>query len=268
LEREEGAVHFAGFSGGDRTTLDLPAVQEHLLEQVTAAAAGKPVVLVLANGSALSVDWAAEHVPAILESWYPGQHGDAVADILFGNYNPAGRLPVTFYKSVTDLPDFSDYSMQAAPAGRTYRYFTREPLFPFGYGLSYTTFEYSNLQIYPNPSTSSGVTASVSVKNTGSVAGDEVVQLYLDRPKATDQPHKALVGFLRVPLQAGESKTVEFTVTPQQLSTVDESGKRMVQPETITLQAGGSSANGLMREVTLGGEAAAPEYRMVAPTAK
>lgn len=201
LEGEEMRVPVAGFSGGDRLTLDIPAVQEELLEKVSAV--GKPVVLVLMNGSAVAIDWAQDHVPAIVEAWYPGQAGGAVADVLFGDYNPAGRLPVTFYKSVEQLPPFTDYSMK----NRTWRFFTGEPLYPFGYGQSYTSFAYDKLKVKAGRETR----VSVEVRNTGGREGEEVVQLYLEKPV------KALVGFRRVALQAKERKTVEFTLTPEQL---------------------------------------------------
>src|SRR5438445_13864623 len=166
-------INAEGFSGGDRTSLDLPHAQEHLLHELVAS--GKPVVLVLMNGSALAVNWADQHVPAILEAWYPGQEGGtAVAEALAGDFSPGGKLPLTFYKSVDQIPAFEDYNMH----GRTYRYFTGEPLYPFGYGLSYTTFEYSNLSFDTSSvGANDDLTASVEVKNTGSVASDEVVQV-------------------------------------------------------------------------------------------
>ena len=202
LEGEEMKVPVAGFSGGDRLTLDIPAVQEELLEKVTAV--GKPVVLVLMNGSAVAINWAHDHVPAIVEGWYPGQAGGtAIADALFGDYNPAGRLPVTFYKSVDQLPAFTDYSMK----NRTYRFFTGQPLYPFGYGLSYTSFGYRNLTIAPGKQ----VRVSVEVENTGGRDGDEVVQLYVTAPV------RALAGFRRIALKSKERRTVEFTLLPTQL---------------------------------------------------
>jgi beta-glucosidase len=268
-EREEHVISVEGFEGGDRTSLDLPGVQEDMLEAVMESAGNKPVILVLTSGSALSVNWAKEHVPAILEAWYPGQRGgDALADVLFGNYNPAGRLPVTFYKSVTDLAPFTDYNMHAGP-GRTYRYFTGEPLWPFGYGLSYTSFDYTNVKAPTTVPTTENVTISTEVKNTGKRDGDEVVQLYLVRDAGPDGlPLKTLAGFQRVSLKAGETKTVEFTLTPQQLSTVDKTGKRSVQPGPLTLQVGPNSATGTKQPLTLTGAAVVPEYRFVAPVVK
>ena len=200
LEGEEMPVQLEGFAGGDRVEIGLPRVQEDLMKKVVAL--HKPCVLVLLNGSALAVNWARDHVPAIVELWYPGQAGGtALADVLFGDYNPGGRLPVTFYKSADQLPPFSDYSMK----GRTYRFFEGEPLFPFGYGLSYTTFAYRNLVLPKQAGAGDAVKVSVDVANTGAVAGDEVVELYLKR---------SLAGFRRVSLAPGASKTVEFTLPP------------------------------------------------------
>jgi len=233
VEGEEGS------GGGDRENLDLPGVQEDLLEAL--AATGKPVVLVLQNGSALSINWAAEHVPAIVEAWYPGEEGGtAVANILFGDFSPAGRLPVTFYKSAKDLPAFTDYTMQ----GRTYRYFMGTPLYPFGYGLSYTKFEYSALKAPARVKPGKSVKVSVDVKNMGDKASDEVVELYLQPVPAPNvrmaaMPRLALAGFRRVPLAPGETKTVSFTLTPQQLLLVDMQGKRDVNPGSWKIYAGG-----------------------------
>src|SRR5262249_10309497 len=174
LEGEEMRVSVEGFLGGDRTSIDLPKVQERLLEAVSAA--GKPVVLVLTGGGALGVNWAAEHVGAIVQLWYPGEEGGtALADVLFGDYNPAGRLPVTFYKSADQLPPFDDYRM----AGRTYRYFTGEPLFRFGDGLSYSSYAYSSLQVPKQVRAGQDISVRVRVTNVGKVPGDEVVQIYV-----------------------------------------------------------------------------------------
>ena len=198
LEGEEMKVPVEGFSGGDRVSLGIPKAQEDLMRAVVAT--GKPVVLVLLNGSAVAINWAKDNIPAIVEAWYPGQAGgDAIADVLFGDYNPSGRLPVTFYKSADQLPAFDDYSMK----GRTYRFFTGEPLFRFGDGLSYTKFAYSKLTV-------KGVDVSVEVQNTGKVAGEEVVQLYLSRTGGT--AIRSLAGFERIALKAGERKTVKFAV--------------------------------------------------------
>src|SRR5450755_362630 len=204
LEGEEMKVQVEGFSGGDRVSLGIPRVQEALLRAVSAL--GKPVVLALLNGSAVAVNWAREHVPAIVELWYPGQAGGtALADVLFGDYNPGGRLPVTFYKSEDQLPPFDDYSMK----GRTYRFFEGEPLYPFGYGLSYTAFTYRNLQAPDEARAGGPVKISVEVENSGKRDGDEVVQLFVKHPGVV----RELQGFERVPLRAGEKKTIEFTVT-------------------------------------------------------
>jgi beta-glucosidase len=203
LEGEEMKVQVEGFSGGDRVRLGIPHVQEALLQRVSAL--GKPVVLVLLNGSAVAVNWAREHVPAIVELWYPGQAGGtALADVLFGDYNPAGKLPVTFYKSEDQLPPFDDYSMK----GRTYRYFKGDPLYPFGYGLSYTTFTYRSLRAPDAARAGSPVKVSVEVENSGRRDGEEVVELYMEHPGVV----RELQAFERVPLRAGEKKTVEFTV--------------------------------------------------------
>lgn len=229
-------VPLEGFRGGDRTEISLPKSQEALLKAVVAT--GKPVVVVLLSGSALAVNWANDNVPAILEAWYPGgEGGTAIADVLFGDYNPAGRLPVTFYKSVDQLPPFTDYSMQ----GRTYRYFKGEPLYPFGYGLSYTTFRYSNLQIEPKAARA-GETVKVSadVMNSGDRAGGEVVQLYLTDIAATAPvPIRALVGFERVSLRPGEKRRVTFMITPRQMSLIDDHGKRVIEPGEFSISVGG-----------------------------
>jgi beta-glucosidase len=191
----------------------MPRSQEDLLKAVSAL--GKPVVLVLMNGSALAVNWARDHVPAIVEAWYPGQAGGAaLADVLFGDYNPAGRLPVTFYKSVDQLPPFTDYHMK----GRTYRYFEGEPLFPFGYGLSYTSFAYRKLTVPKQVSAGADARVSVEVENTGAVAGEEVVQLYLSGA-APNEPLRSLEGFQRIALRPKERKTVDFTIPARQLAT-------------------------------------------------
>src|ERR1022692_3394216 len=207
LEGEEMKVPVPGFQGGDRVDLALPAAQEALLEKV--AALGKPVVLVLLNGSALAVNWASEHVPALLEAWYPGQAGGAaIADVLFGDYNPAGRLPVTFYQSADQLPPFDDYSMK----GRTYRYFQGEPLYAFGYGLSYTTFAYGKLDCPERAPANHDVPVSVEVRNTGKLDGDEVVQLYVKHGGV-----RSLEGFRRIALRVGEHRTLKFVLKASQL---------------------------------------------------
>jgi len=239
LEGEEMKVDLSGFKGGDRTSLDLPAIQVEMLKKLKAL--GKPIVLVLMNGSPLSINWADENIPAILEAWYPGQEGGtAIADILFGNYNPGGRLPLTFYKSLDQIPPFEDYNME----GRTYRYFHDEPLYPFGYGLSFTEFEYSELEIPDNASTSEEITINVKLTNTGIYHGDEVVQLYvkhLNYPYPV--PIHALQGFKRVHLKAGEQKTIAFTLSPRQLSLIDDNNQRIVMPGRIQVFVGGHQPN-------------------------
>ena len=237
IEGEEMKVQAEGFSGGDRTKIDLPAPQEQLLEKIQAT--GKPLVLVLMNGSALAVNWADEHVPAIVEAWYPGEEGGtAVAGLLAGDFNPGGRLPVTFYKSVEQLPAFDDYSMSK----RTYRYFDGEPLYPFGYGLSFTKFEYANAHAEKGGSNS--VTLSVDVKNSGSKAGDEVVQVYLTHLGVPAAPLRGLKGFKRIHLQAGQKQTVQFTLGDRDLSTVDEAGKRLIVPGKVQVWVGGGQPTG------------------------
>ena len=235
LEGEEMQVDVPGFKGGDRIDLGLPSVQEELIKAV--AAVGKPVVLVLLSGSAVSVNWEAEHIPAILETWYPGQAaGTALADVLFGDYNPAGRLPVTFYKSASQLPPFTSYNME----GKTYRYFRGEPLFPFGHGLSYTTFAYSNLRVPQTVRAGDNATIAVEVRNTGNREGEEVVQLYVTEVGASAPvPIRSLQGFRRVQLGAGEKTTVAFTLTPRQMSIINSEAKRVQEPGTIEVSVGG-----------------------------
>ena len=235
VEGEEMRVAIDGFDGGDRTSLDLPAPQQALLEKVVAT--GTPTVLVLINGSALSVNWADEHVPAIIEAWYPGgQGGDAVARAIAGDFSPAGRLPVTFYRSADDLPAFHDYGM----SGRTYRYYGGEVLYPFGYGLSYTTFAYGRPRL-PSTRVRAGepVTVRVDVTNTGARAGEEVVQLYVSRPGVEGAPIRSLAGFERIALDRGETRTVSFTLDSRALSTVDAQGLRSVEPGRVDLWVGG-----------------------------
>jgi len=239
VEGEEGqreGVAGGRRSRGDRDDLNLPSVQEKLLQALHAT--GKPVILVLLNGSALAVNWASEHLPAIVEAWYPGEEGGtALAEVLFGDYNPAGRLPVTFYKSVADLPPFEDYRME----GRTYRYFRGEPLFPFGYGLSYTTFAYSHLRLSARTiAPTETLTVSVDVQNVGQRAGDEVVQLYTsDVVASVPVPIRQLGGFTRLHLKPGEKQTVTFTLSPRQLSLIDAAGRRVIEPGEFQLAVGG-----------------------------
>jgi len=251
LEGEEMSVPVPGFQGGDRVEIGLPSTQEDLLQKV--AATGKPVVLVLMNGSALAANWARDHVPAIVEAWYPGQGGgEALADVLFGDYNPAGRLPVTFYRSVDQLPPFTDYAMK----GRTYRYFEGEPLFPFGYGLSYTTFAYRNLSLPAQAKAGDEVKVAVDVENTGSRSGDEVVQLYLKASGAAGpHPIRSLAGFERVPLRAKEKKTVQFTLSPRQFSATQTGGRRVIETGTFEISIGGGQAAAVTGRVQMAGPA-------------
>jgi beta-glucosidase len=235
LEGEEMPVNEDGFKGGDRTSIDLPKPEEALLEAVTAT--GKPVILVLANGSALAVNWASQHANAILESWYAGEEGGtAIAETLSGKNNPAGRLPVTFYTGVEQLPPFEDYAMQ----NRTYRYFSGKPLYPFGYGLSYTTFAYSDLTL-PRRAIKAGdsLTAEVTVTNTGAREGDEVAQLYLSFPNVPGAPLRALRGFKRVHLKPGEAQKVSFALADRDLSMVSEAGEPIIAKGTYSVSIGG-----------------------------
>lgn len=235
LEGEEMGIQIDGFSGGDRTSLNLPANQEELLSAMIGT--GKPVVVVLMNGGPVASQQAEEKASAVMLAGYPGvEGGSAVADVLFGDYNPAGRLPVTYYKGVEQLPPFEEYDM----SDRTYRYFTGKPLYPFGYGLSYTTFSYTDLNIPEKSVAGSDVTISVKVTNTGSVAGDEVVQLYLTDEKAsTPRPLRQLEGFNRIHLKAGESATVSFTLKAEQFSIINTKDIRVIEPGWFTVAVGG-----------------------------
>lgn len=239
LEGEEMRVELEGFNGGDRTSLVLPQSMQKLIKSIQAT--GKPVILVLTSGSALAINWENDNIPAILQAWYPGQQGgNAVADVLFGNYNPAGRLPLTFYKSVEDLPDFEDYSM----AGRTYRYFEGEALYPFGHGLSYSDFHYDKLEVSSKKvSESDQVTLTISVSNTGKTGGEEVIQLYVrDLESSVPQPIKSLRGFKRVFIEAGEQVNIEIPLAIEDLGYYDEQAKGfVVEPGVFELQVGASS---------------------------
>ena len=239
LEGEEMPVSEEGFNGGDRTSLDLPKPEQELLEAL--GTTGKPVVLVLANGSALAVNWANEHVNAILDSWYAGEEGGAaVAETLSGKNDPAGRLPVTFYTGVDQLPPFEDYSMNT----RTYRYFKGKPLYPFGYGLSYTQFSYSGLTL-PQDAIKAGepLTVKATVTNTGQRAGDEVAQLYVSFPDISGAPLHALRGFRRVHLEPGESKEIRFELQQRDLSMVTEQGHIIVAAGGYSVHVGGGQPN-------------------------
>jgi beta-glucosidase len=235
-EGQEEGLPEGVVSRGDREDITLPGEQEALLKALVQT--GTPVVLVLLNGSALAVNWAEEHVPAILEAWYPGQAGGrAVGEALFGDFNPGGRLPVTFYRSVEDLPPFEDYTM----AGRTYRYFEGDVLYPFGYGLSYTRFEYRDLALSHDRMVGPGTLfVSCVVKNTGEIAGDEVVQVYLrDEGASLPVPRHSLVGFRRVHLAPGAEDRLTFEITPRQFATVDRDGLWVIEPGVFTVFVGG-----------------------------
>jgi beta-glucosidase len=235
LEGEEMPVSEPGFLGGDRTSLDLPQPEEELVQSV--AQSGKPLVVVLMNGSALSVNWEKAHANAILEAWYSGEEGGAaIAETLSGKNNPAGRLPVTFYTGVDQLPHFENYSME----GRTYRYFKSTPLYPFGYGLSYTSFEYKDLNLPTNPvPAGAAMSASVTVSNRGRRAGDEVAQLYLSFPNVPGAPIRALRAFQRVHLEPGESQTLHFDLKPRDLSMVTDAGDPIVAAGQYKISIGG-----------------------------
>lgn len=263
LEGEETDVNAPGFFGGDRVDLDLPRPQRELLDQLSAT--GKPLIVVLTGGSALSVNWAEEHAAAILDTWYPGEEGGAdVAEVLAGDYNPAGRLPVTFYAGVAQLPPFTDYSMD----GRTYRYFRGTPLYPFGFGLSYANCSYSNARVDRSEiPAGDDATVSADVQNTSAVAGDEVVEVYVSHPGIVGAPIRSLAGFRRVHLNQGERKTVSITLRDRELSVVDEDGKRRVPAGPVEIWIGGGqpvagrgqkALPGAQTEVRIAGEKALP----------
>lgn len=235
LEGEEMPVKVEGFNHGDRSNLDLPQAQEVLIKKI--AALGKPIVLTLFNGCALSINWAAKNIPAILETWYGGQAaGDAIAAVLFGDYNPSGRLPVTFYQSVNQLPAFDDYAME----GRTYRYFKGKTLFSFGHGLSYTKFEYSNFQIPTLALADESFIASVDVQNNGKIDGDEIVQLYISRMGvAGNYPLRSLQGFKKIHLKAMETQTVLFKLSSENFAVIQDDMQRKVVPGLFEISIGG-----------------------------
>lgn len=234
LEGEELALEVDGFSGGDKTSLDLPLDQRRFLEQ--AKALGKPLVVVLMSGSAVNLQWAKENASAILVAWYPGQSGGlAAAQVLAGQVNPAGRLPLTFYQSLADLPPFDDYAMQ----GRTYRYFKGTPVYPFGSGLSYSAFSYGPLKLVARKGKlENGVTVTTQVTNTSSRDGDEVAQLYLKPPAFEGAPRHALRGFQRLHIKAGERREVAFTLSPRELSFVSRDGQRQIMSGLHSVSVG------------------------------
>lgn len=235
LEGEEMKVKVEGFAGGDRLDIKLPAVQTQLIKKIQQL--NKPTVLVLLNGSALAFNWEAENIPAIIEAWYPGQAGGtAIADVIFGDYNPAGRLPVTFYKDINQIPAFDNYDMQ----GKTYRYFTGEPLYEFGYGLSYTTFGYKFKNIPSSIKTGENIPVSVEVTNTGDSDGDEVVQLYVSLPDSKfKKTIRSLQGFKRIHLKKGETQTVDFELKPNQFSARNDENVPLVEAGKVQISVGG-----------------------------
>jgi beta-glucosidase len=264
LEGEEMPVKLAGFSGGDRTSIDLPAAQEDLLKAL--AATGKPLIVVLQNGSALAVNWAQQHAAAILEAWYPGEEGGtAVAEALAGDFSPGGKLPVTFYQSLDQLPPFESYDMK----GRTYRYFNGEPLYPFGYGLSYTSFAFSNLRFDKHSlGANDDLTMTVDVKNTGTMEGDEVVEVYLTHPGVDGAPIRSLAGMRRVSLKPGETQSVAIRIFNRNLSVVTQDGTRRIIPSELQVWAGDGQpdaraglpkAAGIAGSVTIRGSAILPK---------
>jgi beta-glucosidase len=258
VEGEALQIDVPGFDGGDRNDITLPAPQRALLER--AKASGKPLVVVLMSGSAVALTWAQQHADAIVAAWYPGQSGgSAVARVLAGDYNPAGRLPVTFYRSTRDLPPYVSYDMK----GRTYRYFEGDPLYPFGHGLSYTRFSYA-VPVLSATVLQAGSTLRVSakVRNAGDRSGDEVVQAYLVPPQGPLVPRRALVGFTRITLRPGETREVHFDLDARSLSSVDREGKRAVVPGSYRLFVGGgqpgTNAPGNATSFTIEGEIALP----------
>lgn len=247
LEGEEMGVDLEGFKRGDRTDIELPAVQRELIKALYNA--GKKVVFVNCSGSPIGMEPETKYCQAILQAWYPGQSGGkAVADVLFGDYNPAGRLPVTFYRNTSQLPDFEDYNM----TGRTYRYFKGDPLFPFGYGLSYTTFKYGNIQLPATVTVGETVKVTVPVTNNGDYDGDEVVQLYLKKQDDTDGPNKTLRAFKRIHIPAGQTVNVELELTPKQLEWWDNQTNTMrTMPGKFDIMIGNNSQNSNLQVQTI-----------------
>ncbi|MDD4257427.1 MAG: glycoside hydrolase family 3 C-terminal domain-containing protein [Bacteroidales bacterium] len=236
LEGEEMKVRVKGFKDGDREDIQLPASQVELIKAI--ARLNKPTVLVLLNGSAVSFDNEIKSLPAILEAWYPGQEGGtAIADIIFGDYNPGGKLPITFYRSIDQIPAFDNYDMQ----GKTYRFFRDTPLYPFGYGLSYTQFSYRITELPESVPCGIPVDLTVEITNTGHMEGDEVVQLYVTLPDASfPVPVKSLQGFKRIHLKPGESQLVRFTLVPEQMASLDDNQVWVVEPGEVLIETGGT----------------------------
>ena len=249
IEGEEGDASNSEASG-DKLDLNLTGLQQRLMEEIVAL--GKPTVLVLLAGSALSITWADHNVNAILDAWYPGEEGGtAIADVLFGKESPAGRLPITFPRNIEDVPPMTNYSMK----GRTYRYLEKEPLYPFGFGLSYTDFEYTDISISKSRlSAGEDLSVTAIVRNRGSRASDEVSQLYVKDLEASCRvPHHELRGFARLHLKPGESRIVEFSLTPKDISLIDELGQRWLEPGRFRVTIGGSQPDA--RSVQLMGRA-------------
>jgi len=235
LEGEEMRIKIEGFDGGDRTSIDLPAPQQKLLEAV--AATGKPLVVVLQSGSAVALNWANQQAAAILEAWYPGvEGGTAIRRTLEGINNPSGRLPVTFYANLDGLPAFTDYTFK----NRTYRYYSGKPLWSFGYGLSYSKFKYGPVKLSADSlKAGDSLSATVNVSNTSTVGGEEVVEAYLKTPQV-DGPIRSLVGFKRINVSAGTSRDVTLDIDPRSMSSVDDRGNRSILPGTYKLSIGGA----------------------------
>ena len=239
LEGEEMSVDLPGFNRGDRTDIELPAVQRHFAEALKKT--GKPLVFVLCSGSAVALNWFEENADAVLCAWYGGQAaGTAVADVLWGDYNPAGRLPVTFYKSIDQLSDFEDYSMK----GRTYRYMQQEPLYPFGYGLSYASFKYNKVSLSGEKvKLGKTVNLNIDLQNTGTVNGDEVIQVYVKNNADKEGPVKSLRAFKRISVAAGKTANVNISLQPEAFATFYDDTQRMeTRPGHYSVFVGSSSA--------------------------
>jgi len=236
LEGEEMKIETDGFSHGDRTNINLPKIQEDLLKELKAT--GKPIVYVNFSGSAIALNWQNENLPAIVQGFYPGElTGTALTKLLFGEINPSGRLPVTFYKSVDQLPDFKNYEME----GRTYRYFKGDALYPFGYGLSYTNYVYSNPKVAGTLKTGDPLEFSIDVKNSGDRDGEEVVQLYISDKTTENAPIEALKAVRRVLLKKGEQKTINFNLKSEDFAVVNNLGEKVIAPGKHVILVGGSS---------------------------
>ncbi|MDR1224590.1 MAG: glycoside hydrolase family 3 C-terminal domain-containing protein, partial [Tannerella sp.] len=246
LEGEEMPVFTDGFKKGDRTDIELPKIQREMLKALKKT--GKPVIFAVCTGSALALTWEDENVDAILNAWYGGQTGGAaVADILFGDCNPSGKLPVTFYKSIAQLPDFENYEMK----GRTYRYLTEEPLYPFGYGLSYTTFAVEEASLSSSEiGKDRAVTLTVPVKNTGNMDGDEIVQVYVKNPNDPEGPIKELKGFRRIAVKAGGTETVSITLEPKAFASFNDTKQLLeVRPGKYSILYGDSSGENALKSI-------------------